>query len=255
MPLTLPGSTHHEASRVFKSQNHALLNPLCSPDQVRNVTFSPRFLNAPPNHRPHPPRSPADPSCKPSSIDGIHAQVSACVPSLDHVRKSLPVISESLALYPPDFLRAIGLKGVVLCRGLSFRGQRRGHVPVLGQGYLLAEVDPGTYSLQRRYTSLHHELWHMADYAQFGRSYDKSDPEFTERNPAGFAYDARGGHYHRQHIRNHPSQLPEFLNTYSTASVAEDKAEVWAHLIWHPEVIAANATLQHKARMRCHQRL
>jgi hypothetical protein len=138
---------------------------------------------------------------------------------------------------------------VVLCQDLHFRSQKRGHIPCLGQGYLLAECDAGRYSFQRRSHSLMHELWHIADFTEFGKGYDRADPDFTAQNPEGFTYSSQGAFAMRQAGKNGGSAWPEFLNEYSTASVAEDKAEVWAAMIWDPARLAANPALEHKAKV------
>ena len=97
-------------------------------------------------------------------------------------------------------------------------------------------MDPDTYYilhfLQKR--TFHHELWHGVDYGMRGSSYTNDharDPDFCKFNPRGFKY-GDGGHKMRDEKPQSADELSSpspshFLNLYSTASIAEDRAEVW----------------------------
>jgi hypothetical protein len=90
----------------------------------------------------------------------------------------------------------------------------------------------------------------MVDYHLLGNAFESHDAEWCEHNPRGFNY-GNGGKFMRtdsssSQLSSSPS--PEFLNRYSTSSIAEDKAEVWASLMCYQQVLKTPA-LQAKAAL------
>lgn len=148
------------------------------------------------------------------------------------------------------------------CEELHYNGQRRRDVPDLGSGTLY--IDVGDRPLRRKRHSFHHELWHMVDYHLLGNQFEAYDEDWCVYNPTGFSY-GRGGKHMRSDSKS--SQLAsapscEFLNRYSTSSVAEDKAEIWATLMCYQHVlvdqggaaqvlVAKASLLQARARQIC----
>jgi len=161
------------------------------------------------------------------------------------------------ALYPRGFLERIGLKRILLCEELHYNGQRRRDVPDLASGTLY--IDVGDRPLRRKRHSFHHELWHMVDYHLLGNQFEAYDADWCAHNPKGFSYGRGGKHMRTDSKSSQLSSAPssEFLNRYSTSSVAEDKAEIWATLMCYQHVLnsqvlqAKSEILKWRARQIC----
>mgnify|MGYP006151682833 CR=1 FL=1 len=69
----------------------------------------------------------------------------------------------------------------------------------------------------------------QVDYHLLGNAFESHDAEWAVCNPAGFSYGQGGKHMRADSSSSQlsSSPSPEFLNRYSTSSIAEDKAEVW----------------------------
>jgi hypothetical protein len=148
-----------------------------------------------------------------------------------------PVLGEELSLYPPETIRASGLKRVILCRDLwiNYNGlnQNVEGGPDNANQALYVSVSY-TYKVnsrdkQRRF--LHHALFHYFD-TVMKLMWD--DPEWEALNPEGFTYGAygKGGQYDRRPETGLLSTAyPGFLNKYSTGTLPDDKADMFAYMM------------------------
>lgn len=143
-------------------------------------------------------------------------------------------------LYPAALIRRAHLQRVVLCRELSFAGQRRSAIPDFEHDTLYLDVASGTHSIPYLRKVIHHEFFHIIDFRDDGLLY--ADERWAALNPAGFQY-GNGG----RAVQDLPKtslltdQFPGFLNHYSTTGVEEDKAEVFANLIVDREYVEDRA--------------
>ena len=170
------------------------------------------------------PADPADPRAR-TGICGV-------APDQKSLRSTVTTLASEHALYPHSFLKTAGVRRYVLCEGLSYNGQRRRDVPDLASGTLY--IDVGERAVRRKRHSFHHELWHMVDYRLLGSRFEGAhDAEWAAHNPDGFAYGKGGKHMRSDGTSSQLASAPcgAFLNRYSTSSVAEDKAEIWAALM------------------------
>ncbi len=140
------------------------------------------------------------------------------------------------AIYSRAFLGDIGVRRVYLCCELTFVDQARMALPEFGSHtlYLDTSALQGGTSYARRV--IHHELFHMLDYADDGLVY--ADEAWCRINPSGWKYGTGG----KNAQDNHDSSLftdkyPGFLNHYSTTGVEEDKAEIYASVVVEPRVV------------------
>jgi len=141
------------------------------------------------------------------------------------------------------------LRRYVMCEELRYNGQRRRDVPDLASGTLY--IDVGDRAVRRKRHSFHHELWHMVDFHLLGNAFEAYDAEWSQLNPPGFKYGSGGKHMRTDSSSSQLSSAPpsgEFLNRYSTSSVAEDKAEIWASLMCYQQVLKSPA-LRAKAQL------
>jgi hypothetical protein len=87
---------------------------------------------------------------------------------------------------------------------------------------------------------IHHEFFHIIDLRDDGKLYE--DDRWAKLNPPDFKYGPGGAK-----LQDDPSvtttgqDAPGFLNRYAAAGVEEDKAEVFAHLIVEPKMMADRA--------------
>ena len=146
------------------------------------------------------------------------------------------LFAPEFTLYPPDLVKRSQLKRVVLCKDLSFAGQRRNAIPDYEHDTLYLDVSRGTYSKTYLRKVIHHEFFHIIDYRDDGSVYQ--DKRWTVLNPAKFKYGSGGRTV--QDLQNTSSltdKFPGFLNHYSTTAVEEDKAVVFANLIVNPAYV------------------
>ena len=167
-----------------------------------------------------------------------------------------PLYSCEYEIYPAAFLQALGLQQVLFCTGLSYDGQQRRDVPDMVGGTLY--IDVADRHARRSRHAFHHELWHMADFQLRGPAFEGPEAEWEALNPPEFTY-GFGGRFMRQSGTADPPSAPSdhFINAYSTSSIAEDKAEVWAALMCYQHVLksktlkAKAALLKRRARQMC----
>jgi len=114
--------------------------------------------------------------------------------------------------------------------------------------YAKQAIDSGT-----RVRFIHHVLWHQLD-ERAGTLWN--DPEWTALNPADFRYGvySKGGvHEKRQGTGRLVTEIPGFLNLYSTGNVPDDKAEVFAYLVvlhsWMQQRANVDPYLRNKIRL------
>jgi hypothetical protein len=195
----------------------------------------------------------------PANAHDPKARTGICgvLPKQVQLRRTCETLATEHRLYPLSFLASVGVKRFVMCEELKYNGQRRRDVPDLASGTLY--IDVGDRAVRRKRHSFHHELWHMVDYHLLGNAFENHDAEWEECNPPGFSYGTGGKHMRTDSSSSQLSSSPsaEFLNRYSTSSIAEDKAEVWACLMCYQRVLktpalkAKAALLQQRARRIC----
>jgi len=208
----------------------ALINVDKGMRQWAQVVTDPVFFGAP--------ADPNDPSAR-TGICGKH-------PAERPLKVTCEQLTVEHALYPRTFLPAVGIRAFLLCEELNYNGQRRRDVPDLATGTLY--IDVGDRSVRRKRHSFHHELWHMVDYHLLGNAFEGPDFEWARFNKPGFQYGRGGKHMRGDTMSSQLGSAPseEFLNRYSTSSIAEDKAEIWAALMCYQQILKSDA-LQAKA--------
>lgn len=182
----------------------------------------------------------------PTGISGVR-------PDPTRLKRTCLQLGPEHALYPAAFWPdAVRLRQILWCEELAYNGQSRGDVPHFQSGNLYIAV--ADRPVRRKTHAFHHELMHMIDYGLLGEKFEAADPEWEAINPPGFTY-GKGGKYMRhdgEAAHAHSAPSIEFLNRYSTSSIAEDRAEVWAALMMaypsaiHSEPLRAKAAILKK---------
>lgn len=167
---------------------------------------------------------------------GIHGRP----PDADKAASYAAILGKEFAVYPVDFVKRSKLKSIRLCTGLRFGRQRRTALHDHRTGTLYLDVERGRHDDDYVRRVIHHEYFHMVDYADDGEVY--RDDDWAALNPEGFRYGASGASAQRDPTASLATDdLPGFLNRYSTTGVEEDKAEFFAHLIHDHDRVAARA--------------
>lgn len=138
--------------------------------------------------------------------------------------------------YPVDLVKNSGLKTIGIVRDLKVSGTSRASVPAPMLNAMVydavQEVDGG-----KDYASsgISHEYWHYLDYKIRG-DYRYGDAAWTACNPAGFSYGAGGETaYNNPDFKNAFYDRKNFITEYSTYGIEEDRAEMFAWLMYVPE--------------------
>lgn len=176
----------------------------------------------------------------------------ACDPPYDEERAPfVELLSAELRAYTPQVWSRAGLRRVVLCRDLSVRFGHtvkrtvggatdvRDEQPVTafaspGEGAIF--VDVARVARDARFTRrlVHHEVFHFVDRALGGR-FDAAWVGEARYGTGGVDMQDEGG------LGELRAGLPGFVSPYAQASLAEDKAEVFAHLVTEGAAVRAMA--------------
>lgn len=150
------------------------------------------------------------------------------------------LFAEEFSLYPSRLVQRALLKRIVLCEELSYAGQRRNAIPDFEHNTLYLDVRRGAYNPAYMRKVIHHEFFHIVDYRDDGQLFD--DKQWSQLNGTGFSYGTGG-----RNAQNVPTtsvltdKYPGFLNHYCTTAVEEDKAEVFANLVFDPDYMQQRA--------------
>jgi hypothetical protein len=151
-----------------------------------------------------------------------------------------PIFASEWSLYPPELVKRTGLKKVVFCQDLSYEKQKRTAVPDFQHDVLYLDVARGRSDELYVRKVIHHEFFHIIDLRDDGKLYE--DERWVKLNPPNFRYGPGGAK-----LQDDPTVTttgrdePGFLNRYAAAGVEEDKAELFAHMIVEPKLVAARA--------------
>lgn len=173
-------------------------------------------------------------------VKTTHGLIAGETAEAAQVEKYSKLLLRELGLYPVELVEKTRLKRIVLCRELSFAGQRRTAIPDFEHDVLYLDV--ARTSNKRFYLDkvFHHEFYHIVDLRDNGKLYE--DERWKALNRDDFEY-GNGGK-NAQHLTDTSlltAEYPGFLNHYSTTGVEEDKAELFANLIVEPKYVEEQA--------------
>ena len=138
--------------------------------------------------------------------------------------------------YTKEVFTRAGCHKIVLCTGLKYAGQPRAAIPDWVNHILYVDTQLGRNSPGYQTHILHHELYHLIDYADDASVY--TDAVWEGINSKKFKY-GKGGAA-AQNVKGTgglTSAFPGFLTHYSTTGVEEDKAELFAYLMTKPAYV------------------
>lgn len=138
-------------------------------------------------------------------------------------------LRKEFAKYPPEAIRASGLKRIVFCRGLKANGNRIAGVALETNNtiYMDSTTEIGDEAHRRR--TLHHEFFHHLDYAMHPNKDLANNPEWLAAGAPGAAYGGAGNAQPVQNWASHPG--PGFVSNYAMKALPEDRAELFAAMM------------------------
>jgi hypothetical protein len=173
-------------------------------------------------------------------VKTVHGMIEGKAAAPKAVQRYARLLHTEFGGYPPSAVRRTGLKRIVLCADLSFGGQKRTAIPDFEHDTLYLDIERASYDRNYQIQVLHHEFFHVIDYADDGRVYE--DKDWASLNPSDFAYGSGGRNAQDVADTNVlTDRYPGFLNHYSTTGVEEDKAEIFARLIIQPSIVKQRA--------------
>jgi len=146
------------------------------------------------------------------------------------VKAAADLLGRELSYYSRDIIQRIRLRKVVVAQHLGVNDRKIGGWADTHKGTFYLNASRILADEDRIRRVFHHELFHMIDFQDDGRM--KRDWTWEKLNPASFRY-GTGGY----DMLNDPraglltDKYPGFINRYSTSSVAEDKAEIYSHMV------------------------
>jgi hypothetical protein len=162
-------------------------------------------------------------------VVGAHGKINGEAAAPKNSESYLQLLAEEWSLYPPELIKKLGLRRIILCEALSFAGQLRTAIPDFEHDDLYLDVGSGRYDDVYVRKVIHHELFHFIDWRN-GTLY--RDERWAALLPPGVKY-GRGGKNAQDDATGSllDNRLEGFVNRYSMSGVEEDKAEVFCHMI------------------------
>ena len=146
----------------------------------------------------------------------------------------IDAVATAFARYPPDVLSASKLEHVALCRRIRYDHSTDGPDPagvaVLEDHRLLISVEhfvgepyeySGSFTIEE---VVHHELFHLLDYANLGAKLN-NDAEWHALNAPAFAY--------KELETLAVPRSAGFVDPYASTDEAEDRASTFEYLMSH----------------------
>jgi hypothetical protein len=151
---------------------------------------------------------------------------------LDQIEPELvDAMAIAFARYPTSLRKAARLEHVAFCRAITYeQGSDHGPAgladPDAHRVYISVEYFRTPHAGFTIDDAVHHEVFHLLDFATLLGARATEDFEWRKLNPPGFAY--RG--------KNEETQRPDgFVNAYAATNEVEDRASTFEYLMVHPD--------------------
>jgi len=174
----------------------------------------------------------------PPFSDIAHESIECKEPSVLDVDRFLPLFFFEFNLYPPDFVKAAGLKNVVFCKKLTSNNAPAAGIADIVNDTVYFEVSQGVYDRWYVQKTIHHEFFHQVDFHD-----DKfvADQEWTDLNPPGIDYVSKRKFMKFPGFFVYDAVNQGFLNQYSLTGPEEDKAEFFSEMMLNYGVMEERA--------------
>jgi len=146
------------------------------------------------------------------------------------INAAADLLKRELSYYSRDIIQRIRLRKIVVGQHLSVNDRKIGGWADIHNDTFYLNASRILANEDRIRRVCHHEIFHMIDFRDDGQM--KRDWTWEKLNPSSFRY-GTGGY----DMLNDPraglitNKYPGFINRYSTSEVAEDKAEIYSHMV------------------------
>ncbi len=142
-----------------------------------------------------------------------------------------------LTKFTPEAIQRTGLKRIVVSEKYLLNGRSHSNASA-SPNMIVMEIKN---MVEGPATTCFHELYHVFDMTMMGHTHVDKDLEWFARNPPGFIYQGYNAFFGADG-KPTTTKLPDppigFLQAYSTASAAEDKAVVFQVMMTDPNSLA-----------------
>ena len=170
-------------------------------------------------------------------VPANHGRVTGVSPEAGVVSACLDVIADELLRYPADLFELGVVRRISLLANLAVDDEAAaGTIDPTG-GTLFLDAIIGERHPEHLKRTLHHELFHLIDYADDG-VIDR-DPEWDALNDPDLPYLPGLRSFEVMQGAAEPSErYPGYISLYARTSLAEDKAELFEFAMMDPEYVA-----------------
>lgn len=148
----------------------------------------------------------------------------------DRIDTYVRLLSDNIHIYPRLVIVKSGMRTVLLCSGLTYRGEARAAIPDFRRKRLLLDVDYARIDKEYSICVLHHDFFHLVDFYAFKHLY--KDKQWEALNDPKFVYaDNEMSKQKKSYSFVTSKSVAGFVTPYATLNAAEDKAETFCHLI------------------------
>ncbi|RYG30744.1 hypothetical protein EON81_24345 [bacterium] len=162
--------------------------------------------------------------------------VSAEPVSDETLRDYAPLFEREWRRYPRTLMVRTKLGRIVLGSKVAVQDQPRAAVPEFVPGWLWLDADRAAKNPRYGRHVLHHDYFHMID--EWDSPDRRLDAAWEALNPVGVKYGKGGWFMQKGNPGASRTDLPGFVNEYSTSAVEEDKAEIYSYLLDNPAFLA-----------------
>ena len=172
-------------------------------------------------------------------------------PTPEQLHSARSIIIEELSVYPREVFEKTQIEQIILCTNLVIDRKRAGGTLKVGLHYVdtlfidLTDLSSGSIHGRR---TIHHELFHAIDFRDTWHGYVDADWTRIQGDSFRYEFDA-AAELHRlmgdnpqeilprefddpyNRMSTSESDTPGFITDYARYSAAEDKAEVFCHLM------------------------
>lgn len=138
--------------------------------------------------------------------------------------------------YPVEFVKKTRLERIAFVKNLSNQNVKVSALPDALTKTLYFDIYQGNYDKVYEKRVIHHEYYHMIEYALHGTYYYR-DPNWISFNRKGFTYGSGGSSPSCQKYGTGALIHPQigFINNYSTCGIEEDRADIFGTLLTDEE--------------------
>jgi len=177
----------------------------------------------------------------PTKVQRVDYNVTAEAVTDDMLAKYVPILEAEWRRYPRTLMVMTRLGRIVIGKNVRVLDQPRAAVPEFYPGWFWLDADVGSRLPTYGRHVIHHDFFHMID--EYDSPDGRTDRAWEKLNLPNVKYGNGGWFMQKGNPGVLRTDLPGFLDEYSTSAVEEDKAEIYSHLITSRDFVLDRAKL------------